>query len=79
MKTSFEVYYTIGNVHRKTSRTYRGIGSARKDAKRIAINQLATNIHIVGFDEMAHENFREVIRCKCPTGYHDMFVECRGY
>ena len=21
----------------------------------------------------------EVERCKCPTGYHDMFVECRGY
>lgn len=59
---TYQVFYTVGSVQHKTSRVYKGLGSARKDAARVAINQLAGHIHIVGYDEMAHENFREVVR-----------------
>jgi len=57
----YKVFYTIGS-HQKSLREFRGIGVARKAAKRVAINELVTHIHIVGYDRMAHESFREIIR-----------------
>ena len=59
---SYQVFYTSGATQYKTSRVYKGIGSAKKDVDRISINQLINNIHIVGYDAMAHETFREIIR-----------------
>ena len=30
--------------------------------------------------EMTPEDIKKTnIKCNCPKGYHDLFVECRGY
>ena len=58
---SYQVFYTNGTVQHKT-RVYKLIGNAKKNANRIAINKLNKHIHIVGYDEMNKENFREVIK-----------------
>jgi len=31
------------------------------------------------FSELTGEEGSIKKQCKCPKGYHDLFVECRGY
>jgi|SoimicMinimDraft_4_1059732.scaffolds.fasta_scaffold1269335_1 hypothetical protein len=58
---SYEVFYLMDGVRMKTHRVYKGLGAARGDAKLITRNPAVSSIEIVGYDEMAHRSFQEVV------------------
>jgi hypothetical protein len=62
MTKSYEVFYVDSGVRMKTPRVYKGLGRARSEAKLITRNPRVTAIQIIGYDEMAHRSFEEIVK-----------------